>query len=340
MGAAKMRPIPSHHSPVEVPMHVLLSVVSLALSPSAHASDTGAPGQYWGVVSDITTVNAVSGLAAIRGEPNGNGHDDEVAVWAVGDRAVVPSRIFGATVGNGAVELVSELYLTLDGQQVSYDLEGIDVDPAGGWWLAVEGGGNAPTASSANRLLHVDPSGAITEVVSLPASVAAQQRQYGFEGVASNDDGSQLYVAFQGEWGDDPSGYLRIGRYTPATGEWAFYHYPRNFGSGRVGLSEITWAGNDTLILLERDNLVTGAWDKRLYTVSVAGLTPAPAGSTPPVLSPVLFRDFLAVDGWPFEKAEGVAIVDRDVVIVNDNDGVTSAVTEALVLEKLAKDLE
>jgi hypothetical protein len=230
----------------------LLSVFTLAVASAAGAQEAFY-GSFVDVVSDITPVSAVSGLASIRGEPFGNGHDDEIAAWAIADRAVSPSRIYGVTVSGDEVALASELLLSSGGAPVSFDLEGIDVDPAGtGWWLAVEGGGNAPTATSTNRLLHVDEDGAIVEVVELPAAVTAQQRQFGFKGVAANEDGSELYVAFQGEWGDDPAGLLRIGRYTPATGEWAFYHYPREFGVGRVGLSEITWVGDGVLMVIER----------------------------------------------------------------------------------------
>ena len=143
-----------------------------------------------------------------------------------------------------------------------------------------------------------------------------------------------MFVAFQGEWGGDPTGYLKIGQYTPATGDWVFFHYPRSLGSGRVGISEITWAGDDTLVLLERDNLVSGAWDKRLYAVSVAGVVPAPAGQTPPVLERELIRDFLTTDGWPYEKAEGVAFIDMDLVITNDNDAIAGAPTQALIIDK------
>lgn len=320
-------------------MRVSASLLLLSFCGVAYATDTGAPGVYLDVTSALGEVKAISGMAAARGESQGNGHDDDVAAWAVGDRSLVPSRIYGVTVGDDDVALVSELFLTRDGASVSYDLEGIDEDPAGGWWLAVEGGGNAPTASSPNRLLHADETGVIDAEVRLPAAVDAQQRQYGFEGVACNDDGSQLYVAFQGEWGDDPSGLIRIGRYTPATGEWAFYHYPRSFGAGRVGLSEITWAGDDTLVILERDNLVTGSWNKRLTVVSVADVEPAPAGSTPPALEPTLLRDLLGVDGWPYEKAESVVIVDKGILVVNDNDAIAGAPTEALLLDKLERDL-
>lgn len=331
---------PASNLHFEVLMRPLFPFALLAFTTSALAATWEDVGFYVPVTSDLTAVRAVSGLAGLRGEPNGNGHDDEIALWGVGDDSLSPSRIWGMTASDDGVAIVSELYLTQGGAPVTYDIEGIDVDGAGGWWLAVEGAGNAPNIVTPNLLLHVDATGAITETVALPAAVAARQSRFGFEGVAANDDATQLYVAFQGEWGDDPAGLLRIGRYTPATGEWAFYHYPRNFGPGRVGLSEITWAGDDRLIVLERDNLVTGTQNKRLYVVSVAGVEPAPAGQAPPVLDPWLVRDLLNTDGWPFEKAEGVAIVDGDVLVVNDNDNLAGAPTDALVLDKLARHLE
>ena len=254
------------------PFALLLALFPLA----ALASTLGDPGWYVDVTSDVGTVTALSGLAAVRGEPNGNGHDDEVAMWGVSDDSLSPSRIHAMTVSDDAVRVVDDIELSLNGAPVTLDCEGIDEDPTGGWWIAVEGAGNAPNIVSTNRLVHVEEDGTIDQVVELPAAVASRQVKFGFEGVAVDDDGGRVFVAFQGEWGGDPTGYLKIGQYTPATGDWVFFHYPRSLGSGRVGISEITWAGDDTLVLLERDNLVSGAWDKRLYAVSVAGVVPAP----------------------------------------------------------------
>lgn len=128
----------------EVPLRTipkLPAMLLFAAFPALAAAADGDPGVYVDVVSDLSAVQAISGLGAIRGESNGNGHDDEIAMWGVGDRAVAPSRIYGMTVDEDeAVEIVSDLLLTLGGQSVSYDLEGIDVDTAGGWWRAVEGG--------------------------------------------------------------------------------------------------------------------------------------------------------------------------------------------------------
>jgi hypothetical protein len=84
----------------------------------------------------------------------------------------------------------------------------------------------------------------------------------------------QVYVAFKREWTGDPAGRVRIGRYTPATGEWSFFYYPLDAvespAGGFVGLSEITARDDQTLLVLERDN--QGGPDariKRLYTVSM-----------------------------------------------------------------------
>ena len=155
-----------------------------------------------------------------------------------------------------------------------------------------------------------------------------QQRSNGFEGVTTDREGSQVFVGFQREWADDPAGLVRIGRYTPATQQWAFYHYPLDAleaapDGAWVGLSEITWIGNDTLLVVERDNLQRAdAQVKRLYSVSVAGFTPAPPGSMPPALTKTLVRNLLAEDDYRLEKIEGAALrKSGELLVVNDNDG-------------------
>jgi hypothetical protein len=146
----------------------------------------------------------------------------------------------------------------------------------------------------------------------------------------------QVYVAFQREWTNDPVGRVRIGRYTPATGEWRFFYYPLDEvaspAGGFVGLSEIVALDADTLLVLERDN--QGGPDariKRFYTVSIAGVTPTPQrpgqSQAFPLVSKLLVRDLLpdlaAPRGWIQEKVEGVAVaLDGNVYIVTDNDGV------------------
>lgn len=159
----------------------------------------------------------------------------------------------------------------------------------------------------------------------MPEAINQQQRSNGFEGVTTNSSGAQVYVAFQREWADDPVGYVKIGRYTPATQQWAFFHYPLDAApaDGWVGLSEITWLGDETFLVVERDNQQRdNAQRKRLYSVSVAGVTPAPAGRIPPTLAKTLARDLLAEDDFRLEKIEGAALTEfGHLLVVNDNDG-------------------
>ena len=57
--------------------------------------------------------------------------------------------------------------------------------------------------------------GSVAEEIELPDAINQQQKSNGFEGVTTDADGSQVYVAFQREWADDPVGFVKIGRYTP-----------------------------------------------------------------------------------------------------------------------------
>ena len=204
------------------------------------------------------------------------------------------------------------------------------VRPQGGWWLASEGAENfGDEEFRKNLLFRVNLDGSVAEEIELPDTINQQQRSNGFEGVTTDAKGSQVYVAFQREWGDDPAGFVKIGRYTPATQQWAFYHYRLDALNAApdgawVGLSEITWIGHDSLLVVERDNQQRDAVQvKRLYSVSVAGITPAAAGDTPPELPKTLVRDLLVEDDYRLEKIEGTALTKfGTLLVVNDNDGV------------------
>lgn len=146
--------------------------------------------------------------------------------------------------------------------------------------------------------------------------------------MARDASGSHVYVAYQRERGDDPAGLVKIGRYTPATQEWAFYHYPLDAldpipPGGWVGLSEITRIGDNTLLVVERHNQQRAAAQvKRLYRVSVAEVEPVAAGIQPPVLAKKLVRDLLIQDDYRLEKIEGAAVLKSGaLLVVNDNDG-------------------
>ncbi len=185
--------------------------------------------------------SAMSGLAL--------GADGKL--YGVPDSIFRPSRIFTLSQGD-QLRVESEISLGKN-----YDLEVIAVRPEGGWWLASEGAGNAGQATATkNLLIQVNPDGTIAREIELPASVNANQLSNGYEGVATSGDGSRVYLAFQREWTDDPPGKVKIGQYTPATGEWAFFYYPIDAApaGGWVGLSEITRINDTTFAVLERDN--------------------------------------------------------------------------------------
>jgi hypothetical protein len=141
---------------------------------------------------------------------------------------------------------------------------------------------------------------------------------------------------------DDPAGLVRIGRYSPKTGAWGFYHYPldevESPAGGWIGLSEITPLGHDRFAVIERDNQRgLDARVKRLYTFSLKGLNPVAQGGSFPVLSKTLARDILpdlqAPKGWVQDKPEGLAVsADGEVYLVTDNDGVDDSTGETQFL--------
>lgn len=284
---------------------------------SIFAVTRGVPPSYPFIVSNGISWSAISGLSEGPGR----------TFYAVPDSIFAPSRIFTMTLGNSILGIPTRVtnVLNLPG---NYDLEGIATRPGGGWWVVSEGAGVAGAATATkNLLLQINPDGSIARTVELPAAVNAQQVQFGFEGVTTSSDGSQVYVAFQREWRDDPARLVKIGRFTPATGEWRFFHYPieaaATTAGAWVGLSEITRIDDTTFAILERDNqLGAAARIKRLYTVSIAGITPAAVGEKPPVLTKTLLRDLWYEDGFILEKAEGVLrLPNGNFIVINDNDG-------------------
>lgn len=268
-----------------------------------------APPSYPQVVSEVGGWGALSGLA----------HGGGQTFYAVPDSAMAPSRILTIDMQNEPARITSVVMLSR-----AYDLEGIARIP-GGWWVVSEGSRNAGDAGATkNLLIRVDEDGTIAQEIELPASVNAQQKQFGFEGVATNQAGTEVFVAFQREWGDDPAGRVKIGRYMVAGGEWRFYHYPLDAApaGGWVGLSEISRLSDTMFAVIERDNQQRDeASVKRIYTFSIEGLTPAAAGASPPLLAKTLMRDLKATDDWRLEKAEGMAFTPARLVIASDNDG-------------------
>lgn len=266
---------------------------------------------YPDVISNGIWWSALSGLDL---SPDGK-------VFAVPDSVIRPSRIFTLT---NSDPMKVESVLTL---AKNYDLEGIAIRPGGGWWVVSEGAGNIGQATlTKNLLISINADGTIAQEVELPAELNAKQQQFGFEGVATSLDGSRVYVALQREWLDDPKGLVKIGVYTTATGDWRFFHYPIDpapSSSAWVGLSEIHRLNDTTFAVIERDNQAReNARVKRIYSFSIAGVTPGSVGGVLPVLKKTLVRDLLVQDGFLLEKAEGMFVNPfGDILVMNDNDG-------------------
>lgn len=245
---------------------------------------------------------------------------------------------------------------------VNIEAEALAVRRGGGFWVASEGSGRLKKGvsksgdrpfRSPNMILGVEADGGIAEVVLPPADVTANQRRFGFEGVATSLDGRYLYVAFQRPWGKsgDPSDRTRIGRYDTTDGTWGFAHYPldkpTSGNGGWVGLSEISYVGPNTYAVIERDN--QGGPDatiKRIYSFSVDGVRFSPNRHAPDfsVLTKTLVTDlmtsgvFAPMAGAVLEKWEGMAVLsDGTLLLVNDNDGVdgTHGETQLLRLQGL-----
>ena len=285
---------------------------------------------------------ALSGLAADPHRKN--------VLYTVPDSYYTQSRIYRMDVKQTPAVITDEIMLKKDDTTVNYDLEGIALRQGGGYWLASEGGGNAPSPSSPNLLIKVAADGTVLEEVHLPADVEALQKSNGFEGVAITGSGNdeKVYVAFQREWAGDPAGMVRIGEFTPATAQWRFFYYPLDVvespAGGWVGLSELTSLGNGRFATIERDN--QGGPDariKRVYVFSIAGLEPQPQGGTFPEVTKYLAIDTLpaleSYNGWVLDKIEGLTVAaDGEVYAVTDNDGVDDASGETRLL-RLGKSL-
>jgi hypothetical protein len=282
---------------------------------------------------------ALSALAADR--------DNAKVAYTVHDSYYAESKLYTMRVDKQPAEIVDAKTLSKNGGPVNYDLEGLTQRANGGFWAVSEGaaGCDQGTFEGCNLLVKLAGDGTVLEEVMLPASVIAKQTSSGFEGVAVTGSGSQekVYVAFQREWLGEPLGKVRIGEYTPTTASWRFFYYPidavQSPAGGWVGLSEIVSMGNNRFAVLERDNQSgPNARIKKIYTFSLAGITPVAEGGGPlPTVSKSLALDFLphlkATKGWVLDKPEGFMIAkDGQAYIVTDNDGVEESLGETRLL--------
>lgn len=283
---------------------------------------------------------ALSGLAAHATMPG--------RLHAVTDSAYAPSRILDIDATQKPARIISETTLTKDGKPAAFDVEAIATRSAGGFWLASEGNPEIKDKPTQNILLRISAKGEVEEEILLPEELAKQATRFGFEGVAVTGTGADetVWLAVQREWKDDPKGKAKILSYKPASKTWGALHYPLTpAASGAwMGLSELTFLGNDSFAVIERDNRFGAKAVKTLATFSIKGLTPAALGSgTLPTVEKKLLRDLtpdlMKLGGYGLDKVEGMTLdKDGNLFVVTDNDGVddSSGETQFLALGKIA----
>ncbi|MHB2169557.1 esterase-like activity of phytase family protein [Alsobacter sp. R-9] len=266
---------------------------------------------------------ALSGLAA---HPTQAGR-----LFAVTDSAYATSRILAVDASRAPAQIAEAIALRKDGKAVGYDIEGIAVRPAGGFWLASEGNPERKEGALKDILLRVAADGSVEEEILLPDEIARHAVRFGFEGVAVTGSGADetVWLAVQREWKDDPKGFVKILSYVPATKTWGVYRYPLDTAKeGWVGLSELTALGDGRFVVIERDNQFGDAAMKTLRTFSVKGLKPAaPGAADVPVVAKSLLRDLApdlkAGNGYVLDKIEGFTVdAAGNAFVVSDNDGV------------------
>ena len=284
---------------------------------------------------------ALGALSQVPGEPD--------RLYAASDAAYATGRIYTLDTSRSPAVIRDVFEVTDSSGKVTegLDIEGLAARPGGGFWVANEG-----ASGTENSLLRLDRDGQVTETVPLPTEIAEKVGKWGLEGATVTGTGrkEKVYVALQRPlWADssakqpgvDGASTARIGRYTPATGEWEWFGYGLEKTTAKgdwTGLSEITAVDDDTLAVIERDKQNgTTAAVKRVYTVDVPrsgarGVTPVEP--LPKDLAVDVLPTLRATHGWTQEKLEGLTIgADKRVYAVTDNDGLSDATGETMFLD-------
>ncbi|MDZ7922158.1 esterase-like activity of phytase family protein [Rhodoferax sp.] len=295
--------------------------------PTLMSSDSPAgPPIPWG---------AISGTAADRTQAG--------RLFAVTDSVYATTRILQVDTNFTPALISNAMTVTKDGKPVGYDGEGIAQRADGGFWLASEGDPDKKPMALRNMLLRLNAKAEVQEEIELPEVLARHATRFGFEGVTTTGSGDQevVWLAVQRGWKDDPKGFTKILRYTPASKTWGVFLYPleaTQAEGGWVGLSEITAVGPDSFVVVERDNQFGDQALKTLHSFSVAGLTPAaPGDAKVPVVAKRLLRnlvpDLQKPHGYVLDKVESFAVDSAgQAFAITDNDGVDGSNGETQLL--------
>jgi hypothetical protein len=262
----------------------------------------------------------------------------------------------------------------LDGERLAPDPSGLDTEGIaalsdGGFWVSDEFGPSLVRLDGEGRVLkRLVPEGAGLEGAAyaveacLPAIASRRQINRGFEAIALSPDGKWLFVAFQSplahpdERAHERARIVRLWRLDSQTGAFsAQFLYPldppetfrRDRAKGPLGrsdlkVSELCFAGGDSLLVLERGSQTTkifkvGLKDALALPPEQLDVATRPtaeelsAGGGDPGL-PVLAKQLLfSSDDAPEVGAdlEGMAILSaHELLLVSDNDfGVEGAET-------------
>jgi hypothetical protein len=257
----------------------------------------------------------------------------------------------------------------LDGEPLEPDPSGLDTEGVtaladGGFWVSDEFGPSLVRLDSGGRVLkRLVPEGVALDGAAypveacLPAIAARRQINRGFEAIALSPDGRWMFVAFQSplahpdEAAHERGRHVRLWRLDAATAQVAAqYLYPldppetflrdqakKPLERSDLKVSELCWAGADSLLVLERGSETT-----KIYRTSPADHLALPPEhldlATRPTAEegdpglPVLGKSLLLdTDDAPEIGAdlEGMAILSPfELLLVNDNDfGVEGAET-------------
>lgn len=284
------------------------------------------------------------GLTGLSGD-----RTNQRIAYAVHNNIYDVPQIFTLRVDRTPVEITGVMAIT-GGTAPSYDLEGISTRQSGGYWVVSEGNSNncnVNTLNNCNILIEVAADGTVMQERIMPAAVLAkQQGSAGFEGVVSVGAGAaeRVYIPIQRTWRNEPAGLTRIAIYSPTENVWRYVYYPLDAptspAGGTVNLGEITSLGNNRFAVIERDDIAgPDARIKKIYSFSLAGITPVEEGAGPiPVVAKTLETDLLprlqAPKGWVTEKPVGFTVArDGNAYVVTDNDGLDDALGETLFLK-------
>lgn len=240
------------------------------------------------------------------------------------------------------------------------DSEGIDVDKDGNFWICEEGGPTIWKVNPNGVVLKRYTPYAQNqqpEDVSIDACFTFRRNNRGFEGITVAPNGKvyaiiQSPLYYKAVSGVAGSGTLassqihRILEIDPATNTTAMYAYVNDGTIGTIKpkdikIGDLRAINNTTFLVIEQAAATAPDDIKRMYTIDITNATKVQSGvvyngktleelNTPaalttnsivPVTKTLLFDMY--AKGWPIalDKAEGIAIIDKNTIAVsNDND--------------------